>query len=286
MKNAPQPPTPFKRLCREGRLSTDHFAGGNFSNADHRPPHGSQETQVRTLHWKRFLRCSSRCLRTAAATFNDARMTSAVFVAIAAMMLSTAAFAHPHMFVDAQSTLLVGADGRVTGVRTAMIIDPLTTQYVLEEHGLGPDAALTDADRQVIAEAMVGGLSEYDYFTEIRHDGELVAIADAAVGQVQIHGDLLAAALDLTFSEPLPLDGEPLEVALFDPTYFAAVKTLGPPIVPESVGACTVDFVRFEPQSLDAMMLLELDELSREETPADPRIGARFADRSRVECGA
>lgn len=212
------------------------------------------------------------------------RVTTGAVLAAAAAMLWTAAAAHPHMFVDAQSTLLVDASGRLTGVRTALIVDPLTTQFVLEEHGVPADAPLTDDDRRAIAQGMVDGLGAHDFFTEFKRGGAPVAIAQASVGQIQLHDDLLAAALELTVAEPFPLAGAPLELALFDPTYFAAVTTLGPPVLPVGAGACAVAFTRFEPRSLDSVALLELGRLSREETPDDPRIGARFADRSRITC--
>ena len=212
-------------------------------------------------------------------------MVPAVSLAIAAAMLSTSVLAHPHTFVDAQSTLLVDKGGRLTSVRTALVIDPLTTQFVLEEHGIAFDTALDEGDRLAIAQGMVEGLGAYDFFIEIKQDGAPVAIAYASISQVLLQDDRLAAALDVTLAEPLPLEGRRLEIALFDPTYFAAVTTLGPPLMPETASVCVVDFVRFEPQSLDAASLLDLGLLSREETPADPRIGARFADRSYITCG-
>lgn len=211
-------------------------------------------------------------------------MVSKLLLALPVALLASVATAHPHMFVDAQSTLVVDGDGRLTAVRTALVIDPLTTQYVLEQYDLGFDADLTEDDQSAIARGMVEGLQLYAFFTEITRDGAPVAFKDAAVSDVQLHGDLLAAALELTLDEPLPLAGAPVEIALFDPTYFAAVTTLGPPVLPEALGACAVDFTRFEPQSLDAVTLLELSRLSREETPSEPRIGARFADRSRLTC--
>lgn len=211
-------------------------------------------------------------------------MIKQALLALAVALSASPAAAHPHMFVDAQSTLILDQGGRLAGVRTALIIDPLTTQFVLEQYNLGVGVDLTDEDRRVIAEGMVEGLAVYGYFTEITRDGALVDVAAASVSQVQLHDDLLAAALELTLAEPFSLDGADVEIALFDPTYYAAVTTLGPPVLPEMSAACAVDFTRFEPHYLDAATLLELSRLARDETPSESRVGARFADRSRLTC--
>lgn len=210
------------------------------------------------------------------------RILSAVAIVVAAS--PGAADAHPHMFVSARSLLVADADERLTGLRTALIIDPLTTQFVLDDHDIAPNATLTEKQRDAIAQGMIDGLRDYDFFTDLRVDDTRIALSKAAVTQVMLDGDLLAATLELTLDAPLDLRGRELALSLYDPTYFAAVTTLDAPVLPEAFAACTERLTRFEPRALDSSTLADLSQLSREEMPDDPRIGARFADRSTIAC--
>lgn len=206
--------------------------------------------------------------------------------ALAALLIAPApAAAHPHMFVDARSELVADAEGRLSGVRTRLLIDELTSLFVLEENGVAAtDAPLTEPQRAAIAAGMVDGLGHYDFFTDLKIDGARIAFSAAAASDVRIEGDRLAATLELTLPSPQALRGRAIELALYDPTYFAAVDTLDAPSLPQTLGACRAELVEFEPTNLDAVTLAALGALSREETPEEPRIGARFADRSAIAC--
>lgn len=210
---------------------------------------------------------------------------AAAALLIAATLCAAPAMAHPHMFVDARARLVVDDAGRLTALRSMLVIDPLTTLFVLEDYDLDPDApVLTDAQGAQVAENMVTGLSDYDYFTELTIDGAPVGFASATVTDVALSDGKLTATLVLTLAEPLEIAGRSFELALFDPTYYAAVETLGAPLLPETLSGCSTELRDFEPQSMDSATLAELSQLDRDETPPDPRIGARFADRSLITC--
>lgn len=209
---------------------------------------------------------------------------ASIFFLIAASSVEEAT-AHPHMFVDARPALTLDAEGRLTGVRTRLLVDELTTLFVLEEHGvLTTDEPFTDPQREAIGAGVADGLKHYDYFTNLKVAGERLVFANVSVRDVGQEEGRLAATLELTLQTPQDVRGHTVELALYDPTYYAAVDTLAPPELPEQLADCVVNLVKFEPTSVDAETLLVLSALSREETPEEPRIGARFADRSTVIC--
>ncbi|MBX2856595.1 MAG: DUF1007 family protein [Rhodobacteraceae bacterium] len=200
-------------------------------------------------------------------------------------MIAPAALSHPHMFVDSRSELSINKTGQLTGLSTVMLIDELTTLYVLEENGvLSATEPLTDAQRAAIADGVVAGLRHYAFFTDLRIDGARLTFSDARISALDLEKARLAATLELTLETPQELEGRLVELALYDPTYFAAVDTLAAPIMPPALNNCSAHLVDFEPTKLDSGSLVALGALSREETPADPRIGARFADRSTIAC--
>ncbi len=194
------------------------------------------------------------------------------------------ASAHPHMFVDALSRLLTDDEGRLTAVRTALVVDPLTTMFTLEEYEIGPDNALTPDQQTAIADGIIAGLGAYEFFTEMKVDGERISLGAPAVLEVGLSDGMLSATLELQLEIPLAPQGHDFEIALFDPTYYASVVTIGPILLPASMGECEVSFQTFKPEMLDTITLSRLGQLTREETPDDQRIGARFADRNHIEC--
>lgn len=213
------------------------------------------------------------------------RLCAAATLAFTAALTASAALAHPHMFVDARSEFAVDEAGRLTGLSTVMLIDELTTLFVLEEHGVfTADAPLSDAKREAIGAGLIAGLGDYDYFTTLEIDGARVAFADAKITALRLDDARLAATLELTLAAPQALRGRTLELGLYDPTYFAAVDTLTAPILPPAAEGCRSRLFDFEPTQLDSVSLFKLGALSREETPEDPRVGARFADWSTITC--
>lgn len=213
------------------------------------------------------------------------RLLSAALVLLASALSAPQAAAHPHMFVEARAELLLDDAGRLVGVRSVMIIDELTTLFTLEGYGiLTLDEPLTEAQRAEIGAGMVDGLAAYDYFTDLQLGDERQSFVDAAVTELRLEEARLAATLELTLETPKALSAAGVELALYDPTYFAAVDTIAEPTFSSARTDCRVRLVKFEPSSMDAANLFMLGALSREETPENVHIGARFADRSFVTC--
>ncbi|MCI4665409.1 MAG: DUF1007 family protein [Neomegalonema sp.] len=195
------------------------------------------------------------------------------------------AAAHPHMFVDAKAELVADAEGRVTGLRVLMRIDELTTLYVLEENAIKSVAQpLTQAQSAKIGAAMVTGLATYGYFTDLRIGDKRLKFSRASAHNVRLEKGKLAATLILELEAAAKIDAEAIKLSLYDPTYFAAVSTIAPPTLPTQMARCASKLVKFRPTLLDSATLSQLSALSREKTPDDPQIGAKFADRSYVSC--
>lgn len=206
----------------------------------------------------------------------------AFFVLAAA---ASPAMAHPHMFVDAHAELVVDADGRLVGLRVHLLIDELTTLFVLDDNGIEPFyEPLTAEQSDVIGAGIVDGLSYYGYFTDLRVGDDRLSFTNASVGDARLEGYQLAATLELTLEGPQEVAGRSVALSLYDPTYFAAVETTTAPILPAELEACRTQLVNFQPTMLDSVTLAELDALSREETPANANIGAELADRGYVTC--
>ena len=200
-------------------------------------------------------------------------------------LIAEAARAHPHMFVEARAEMIVDDERRLIALRIVMRVDELTTLFVLEENKVEKlDAPLTSEQSATIGAGFVDGLGYYRHFTDLRIGDERQAFSGAEAVDVRLEGFQLAATLELTLETPQGIDGKSVELALYDPTYYAAVETLEPPKLPPDLTGCRSRLLKFQPTSLDSATLTKLSALSREETPDDPEVGAQFSDRSFVTC--
>ena len=144
---------------------------------------------------------------------------------------ATPASAHPHMFFDAQAVLTVDDQGRLTGLRVGFVVDELNTLYTIGEMqvDIDGDGVLTPEDQEILSGGMKNGLREWAFFTDLRIGGERVELGDPSAIETQLAGPNLAARLDFTLPEPLPLKGVETKLKLYDPTYYTEVRTVAAP---------------------------------------------------------
>ena len=207
---------------------------------------------------------------------------------LAAALLSAApASAHPHMFFDAQAVLTVDDQGRLTGLRVGFLVDELNTEYTIEEMQVDADGdgALTPEDQKILADGLKNGLREWAFFTDLRIGGERVDLGDPSAIETQLAGPQLAARLDFTLAEPLPLKGVETNLKLYDPTYYTEVRTAAAPVVDgPGAAACAVEFTPFTATENMKIAQAMLSKLSREDT-SGPKVGGMFADKAEIACG-
>lgn len=199
------------------------------------------------------------------------------------------AAAHPHMFFDAQAAFVFDEAGRLSGVRVAFVVDEFNTLYTLTELGFDADGdgALTEAEAADLAGRMMMGLSDYDYFTDLRLDEERVALDAPRDAIARLEDGVIGASFFIPLAEPSDPTGKTTVLKLYDPTYFTEVTMAAEPTF---AGAkpdhCLTGLEPFDASAKVAQLQAILLQLSREETPEIENIGSVFADKATLSCGA
>ncbi|MEI4487068.1 DUF1007 family protein [Frigidibacter sp. MR17.14] len=204
-------------------------------------------------------------------------------LALLAALLPAPALAHPHVFADSRAGFTFDAEGRLTGLRITWLYDAFTTlvlydQLALDEDG---DGQLNAADLARIAEGETDWPPEYDGDIHLSAAGRPVAMARPLNGSARMVGDRVEVTFELPLAQPLPPGAASLK--LYDPSYYYAYSIKG--IDAELPATCKAELHPFDPNDADRKILAALAALSREETPEDPEIGARFSDEIRLTCG-
>ena len=152
---------------------------------------------------------------------------------LAGLMLcfwTVAAHAHPHVWADMRSEILVADDGMIAGVRVEWTTDKDYAKDALTGLDVNNDGAYDTEELARLTEENLSALADYGYFIYFRLNGAAQDIGTAKDG-VQAY-NAQDGRLTLQFTVPLktPLDPHSGRISLkiYDPEFFIAfnyVKT-------------------------------------------------------------
>jgi ABC-type uncharacterized transport system substrate-binding protein len=132
----------------------------------------------------------------------------------------TAANAHPHVWVEMQSTIVFTDDGLIKGVDVEWTFDDAYAQMALDGLDVDKDGVYSQDELAPLTKENIDSLKDYEYFTVMRANGEQLKI-----GAVTNAGQIYSSdKLTLHFQVPLatPLDPRKNEFMLkvYDPEFF------------------------------------------------------------------
>lgn len=147
---------------------------------------------------------------------------SGVFVAGLALLLALGdARAHPHAWMDIETTLRFDDSGHVTAMAQRWTFDPIYSAILMEEmRGMTPGG--TDEDRlQALADQMMSNIRNFSYLTHFEQGDE--AFSGSSVEDVTLtigERERLRLSFDLLLEAPRAVDRQPLRYRIYDPVYY------------------------------------------------------------------
>ena len=200
--------------------------------------------------------------------------------AFAFLSASTAAHAHPHVWVTSSSELIYAPDGSVTGIRHAWTFDDMFSTYAVQGLPSKTKGVYTRDDLKDLARTNVDSLKEFSYFTYAKAGGKKEKFGDPA----DYYLDYTNNALTLHFTLPLKASVKAPEmvVEIYDPSYFVnfaladkdPIKLVGAP------AACKASLQKPSDGKPQQQMLSEQSFLDG----ANANVGMNFANKITVQC--
>ena len=204
------------------------------------------------------------------------------YLFIIALLWPVAASAHPHAFIDTQTTLLYDAQHRLSAVREHWAFDQFYTEFALHDFGYEKGAPLNHDKLLELARENLKNLRDFQYFTYF--ENKAVKLGEAR----DIDAGLEANRVTMTFTVPLtvPLDLDakaPVQLRVYDQSYYTAM--LQAEHVPlQADGApppgCTATLIRPAP----ALAWKTLAEALDRNATAPDNLGIYFAETVKVSC--
>lgn len=147
------------------------------------------------------------------------RYSAATAAALVSVAATTAAAAHPHVWVETHAAVVFGKDGKVDAIRNDWVFDEMYSAFQVE--GLEKNGKLaTTADLASRAKTNVDDLKEYEYFTFAKANGRKLQFGAPVDYSLEERPDKRVV---LHFTLPLvepSKTGRFMTVQVYDPSYF------------------------------------------------------------------
>ena len=206
----------------------------------------------------------------------------AKWLGLALMCLPASVLAHPHSFIDMQTTLV--ADGTsLTGLKMVWTMDEITSADLL--YDAQNAKAGSDVWKKLAAEVMARVLSQH-YFTDFYREGKPVKYLDLPSEYgLSRKGDQAVLEFVLPLAHPQPLAGKPMQFSTFDPSYFVDMTYKDKTALhlpPDLEKRCTLALFTPKPDASLQSYALSLDKADA--PPENMDLGQQFAQKVTLEC--
>lgn len=212
------------------------------------------------------------------------RLTSLLAFALAA----PGAGAHPHMFIDTGLTFHLDDRGQLAAVGVVWVYDALSSLLTIEDQGLDPDGdgILTPAETEVLNRLGRTWPEDFDGNLHLMQNGQALPLSGPLEVEVTYHDGRLVFAHMRALTPRVSLAAGPVDLQVYDPTYYTFYDLSGTPQVAGGAG-CSVavgkaDIAAAQAEYDAAIMGMTDEELLDEELLPD--LGGAFADEIRLTC--
>ena len=188
------------------------------------------------------------------------------------------AAAHPHAWIDLRSTLVFDDKGHAVALKMDWLFGDFYSAYILEDI-LTSGEDVVEGLRQTARGNLVE-LESYRYFTDIRADGERIAINRVETFETGVDKGRVFLKFTVPFKEPLDPREQTLRYAVYDPTYYVEVLYAEGARAETKGGSCTTAIVTSEPTFEQRAFAASLDQT---ESGGDG-LGELFAEWVELAC--
>lgn len=156
-----------------------------------------------------------------------ARQAALAALATFSWAAATPAMAHPHVWIQMQSSVVFNDQGQISAVKLTWTFDDSYTQVALDGLDKNANGTYEPEELAPLTQENLESLKDYNFFTYVRFDGKAQALA-APVDTGQTYSD---DKLRLHFELPLvtPVDPTKGEFVLkvYDPEFFISFEYAG-----------------------------------------------------------
>ena len=144
-----------------------------------------------------------------------------IFVFIS-YLFSFLSFAHPHVFIDNRIEIVFNEEG-LEGFNHEWTFDEMFSSTIIQEFDLNADGEFGEEEIKKVEEGAFSNLEEYDYFTDIKINGNRFKIQSVKDFYAKIDSGVMVYEFFIPCKVTANIENQEVIVSVFDPTYFVQV---------------------------------------------------------------
>ena len=154
------------------------------------------------------------------------RLDRLIAVAGAVLLISSAARAHPHVWIENIATFQFSA-GKIGAIRLHWTFDELFGAGIIDQFDKNKDRKFDAAELAALRKGAFDNLREYHYFTHVTIDGKDVPTKRVTGFAAKVANGKLVYEFTVQLDRPVDPRSTRLAIGIYDPSYFVEVETGG-----------------------------------------------------------
>lgn len=138
------------------------------------------------------------------------------------VMFVTSANAHPHVFIETETTIIINKDFEITALRQKWTFDDQYAAFALVGMDVNKDGKYSEAELKPLAKENIESLHEHAFFTFLSKSGQDKALITPVEYLLTYKDNLMVLTFTLPLKTPIKILGSPLKLAIYDPEFYIA----------------------------------------------------------------
>ncbi|MBB4292781.1 ABC-type uncharacterized transport system substrate-binding protein [Rhizobium leguminosarum] len=147
---------------------------------------------------------------------------STILMAALLSLAPAAAFAHPHIFVEARLEVVADKDGSVEELRNVWRFDEVFSSSVVMDFDKNTDLKLEPNELAEVGKTVKQSLAEYDYYMNLTINGKNITVQKPDIIHVDYKDGQLLMFFAVKPAEKMPLKGR-LTFGVYDPSLYTSI---------------------------------------------------------------
>ncbi|WP_140920047.1 DUF1007 family protein [Limnobaculum xujianqingii] len=197
-------------------------------------------------------------------------------------LLSPLAGAHPHSFIDIDSSLVIQKQ-QLVGVRMVWEMDELTSAALLLDASMAKDSPLV---WQSMADELMENTRNQLYFSYMKLNDKPVQFAEKADNySLSRYGNKAVFTFVLPLANPVPLKNSTITLSTYEQSYYVDMRYPSEKSIHLSDDIAEICSVKLTTPKPDASLMAYARSLDKNDSPGeDMMLGSKFAQIVTLKC--
>ena len=152
-------------------------------------------------------------------------LKAGIILLAAALLAAGHASAHPHVWVNVETEIVLGPNQEITGFRNKWTFDEYYTEFAVTGLDTNGDGVYSEKELQPLAQTNVEALKEFEYFTFAFVGKDKLALKDPPADyRLEYKNKLLTLYFTVPLATPVPREKiKDFNFAIYDPGMYVAM---------------------------------------------------------------